>query len=192
YEPLLVKGPDWGPYGLLARDWTISDDGLEWRFELRPGLRFHSGPACDAPAIIETYENLRWEFEGAPQLWYWDPVDTAQADGPDRLVFRLHYPYARLPSLLWGTHTAVHHEAMRSAEGERFGYEVADGTGPSRLVSWSPERVVADRWDDYPEPFPAFLREPGTSPERIEWIALTDPADRLAALEAGDVHSLHG
>ena len=88
YEPLLVKGPDWRPYGLLARDWTISDDGLEWRFELRPGLRFHSGAACDAPAIIETYENLRWEFEGAPQLWYWDPVDTAQADGPDRLVFR--------------------------------------------------------------------------------------------------------
>ena len=192
YEPLLVKGPDWRPYGLLARDWTISDDGLEWRFELRPGLRFHSGAACDAPAIIETYENLRWEFEGAPQLWYWDPVDTAKADGPDRLVFRLHYPYARLPSLLWGTHTAVHHEAMRKAEGERFGYDVADGTGPYRLVSWSPERVVADRWAGYPEPFPAFLREPGAPPERIEWIALTDPADRLAALEAGEVHSLHG
>jgi ABC-type transport system substrate-binding protein len=192
YEPLLVKGPDWKPYGLLATDWTISDDGLEWRFELRPGLRFHSGAACDAHAILEAYELLRWELEGGPQLWYWDPVDTAAADGPERLVFRQHYPYARLPALLWGTHTAVYHDAMRRAEGERFGHEVADGTGPYRLVSWAPERVVAERWDAYPEPLPAFLRAPGTSPERIEWIALTAPADRLAALEAGEVHSLHG
>jgi peptide/nickel transport system substrate-binding protein len=192
YEPLLVKGPDWQPHGLLAEGWTISDDGLEWRFELRPGLRFHSGAACDAHAILEAYELLRWEFEGAPQLWYWDPVDTATADGPGRLVFRLHYPYARLPSLLWGTHTAVHHEALRRAEGDRFGHEVADGTGPYRLVSWSPERVVAERWEPYPEPLPAFLREAGRSPERIEWIAIVDPADRLAALEAGEVHSLHG
>lgn len=192
YEPLVVKGPDWGAHGMLATSWTTSPDGLEWRFQLRPGLRFHSGERCDAEAILRAYRFLRWEFEGDEQLWYWDPVDTAQADGPDALVFRLHHPYVRLPSLLWGTHTAVYNEAMRARDAERFGHDVADGTGPYRLVSWSEERVVAERWDAYPTPAASFLNERGRSPKRIEWTAILDPADRLAALEAGDVHCIHG
>ena len=130
YEPLLVKGPDWRPYPLLAMRWATSADGLEWRFELRPGLRFHSGARCDSGAIIAAFELLRWGMVEGDQLWYWDPVDVVVPDGPDALIVRLLYPYARLPSLLWGTHTAIHNEAMRAADAEAFGHDVADGTGP--------------------------------------------------------------
>ena len=48
YETLIAKGPDWGPHPLLAEAWDVSEDGLEWRVRLRPGLRFHSGAPCDA------------------------------------------------------------------------------------------------------------------------------------------------
>jgi peptide/nickel transport system substrate-binding protein len=192
YEPLLVKGPDWRPYPLLATDWTTSSDGLEWRFQLRPALRFHSGAPCDSEAVIAAYELLRWGMVDEGQLWYWDPVDSVTSEGADTLVVRLHYPYARLPSLLWGTHTAVHNETMRAADPERFGHKVADGTGPYRLVSWSEEHVVAERWDDYLPPLAPFLAKSGQPPLRIEWFAIFDPDDRLAALESGDVHSIHG
>ena len=192
YEPLLLKGTDWRAYPLLATDWTTSPDGLEWRVHLRPGLRFHSGARCDPAAIIAAYELLRWGMVENDQLWYWDPVDVVVPDGPDTLLVRLHYPYARLPSLLWGTHTAVHNEAMRRADPESFGHEVADGTGPYRLVSWSEERVVCERWHDYPPALAPFLSPPGDPPDRIEWLAVLDPADRLAALESGDVHCIHG
>ena len=192
YEPLLVKGPDWRPYGLLATDWTASTDGLEWRFTLRRDLRFHSGSRCDSAAVIAAYELLRWGLTDDDQLWYWDPVDTVQAQSPDTLIVRLHYPYARLPSLLWGTHTAVHNEAMRKADPEAFGHTIADGTGPYRLVSWSEEQIVAERWDAYPNPTAPFLTAPGQPPDRIEWLAVLDPADRVAALETGEVHSMHG
>src|SRR5579872_848901 len=192
YEPLLVKGPDWRPHGLLASDWSTSDDGLEWRFRLRPGLRFHSGAPCDATAIVAAYDLLRWAVAGSEELWYWDPVDTARAEGPLQISIRLRYPYARLPSLLWGTHTAIHNEALRAADPDRFGFELADGTGPYRLVSWSEERVVAERWDTYPATAVPFLAAAGSPPRRIEWMALLDPAERLAALESGDVHCIHG
>lgn len=192
YEPLVVKRQDWQPDGLLASSWTTSDDGLEWRFQLRPGIRFHSGDPCDAAAVIRAFEFLRYgAFESDEQLWYWDPVDTVTADGPTTLVFRLHHPYARLPSLLWGTHTAVYNEARRLAEGDRFGYEVADGTGPYRLVSWSEELVVAERWAGYQTPPAAFLRGNDRPPDRIEWTAILDPGERLEALEAGRVHVIH-
>ncbi len=193
YEPVLVKGPDWRPHGSLALRWTTSADGLEWRFQLRPGLRFHSGAVCDADAIVAAFDLLRHlGFPPDDQLWYWDPVDTVTAAGPDTLVFRLHYPYARLPSLLWGTHTAVFNEALRLQAPEQFGYELADGCGPYRLVSWSEDRVVAERWDEYPGAVAPFLVEDGRPPQRIEWSAVLDPGDRLAALESGDVHCMHG
>ena len=192
YEPLVVKGSDWRAYGLLAARWTTSTDGLEWRFFLRPGLRFHSGDPCDAEAVIRAFEFLRYgAFESGGQLWYWDPVDTVTAEGPAELVVRLHHPYARLPSLLWGTHTAVYNEARRAADPERFGHALADGTGPYRLVSWSEERIVAERWPDYQPPPAPFLRGNDAPPDRIEWSAILDPAERLDAVESGRVHVIH-
>ncbi len=193
YEPLLAKGSDWGAHGILASTWTTSADGLEWRVQLQPGLTFHSGDPCDAQAVIRAFEFLRYgAFTEGDQLWYWDPVDTVTADGPHTLVFRLHHPYARLPALLWGTHTAVYNEARRAAVPDRFGHELADGTGPYRLVSWSEEKVVARRWEGYRTPAAPFLHMDAGAPDVIEWHAILSEHDRLAALEAGEVHAIHG
>ena len=183
YELLVVKGADWAPQPRLAESWEISDDGLEWRLRLRPGAQFHSGAPCDAEAVVAPLEHLRFEFPSG-QLWYWDPVDTVEAEDERTVLFKLRFPYSRLPSLLWGTHSTVYNEALRLAEPERFGFELADGTGPFRLVSWSPEQVVAERFDGYG----------GTAPklDGIEWHAILAPSERLEALERGEVDVLHG
>lgn len=169
YETLVAKGPDFRPRPLLAESWTVSDDGLEWRFRLRPGVRFHNGRRCDAAAVIRALELLRFESVPDRQLWYWDPVDTVSALDDETLSFRLRHPYSRLPSLLWGTHSGVF-----DVDGD------CDGTGPFRVAEWSPERVVCERVDGR-----ARL-------ERIEWVSILDEAERLAALERGEVDVLHG
>jgi len=192
YETLLVKGPDWWGHSLLAASWQVSEDGLEWRVRLRPGLRFHSGAPCDADAVVASLEALRWNAQPGRQLWYWDPVDTVAAIDPSTLVFRLHYPYSRLPALLWGTHTAVYNERLRAAQTDDFGRALADGTGPFRLVSWSPERIVVEAWDEYPGAPAGFLQPGPRRIERIEWISYLDEGERLAALEQGDIDCLHG
>ena len=144
YETLLVKGPDWKGHPMLAERWDVSSDGLEWCVTLRPGLRFHSGASCDAAAVLAALEQLRNHAQPGRKLWYWDPVDTARAVDECTIVFRLHHPYSRLPALLWGTHTAVYNEALRARDDDGSGRTFADGTGPFRLVSWSPEQVVAE------------------------------------------------
>jgi len=183
YELLAVKGPDFRARPGLAASWEVSPDGLEWRVRLRPGVRFHSGAPCDAAAVVLPLEHLRHEFP-AEDLWYWDPVDSVEAEGVDTVVFRLHHPYVRFLSLLWGTHSTIYNEALRAEEPERFGFELADGTGPFRLVSWSPERTVVERFDGYA----------GTPPrlDGIEWVSILDEQGRLDALERGDVHVVHG
>jgi ABC-type transport system substrate-binding protein len=183
YEMLVVKGADWRAHPGLARSWEISEDGLEWRFHLNPSARFHSGERCTAGKVIAPLEHLRWDFPGG-QLWYWDPVDEMSAEGDDTVVFRLHYPYSRLPSLLWGTHSTIYNETARAADPDRFGFDFADGTGPFQLASWSPERVVVERFSGYAGRPPAL--------DGIEWLSILDPAERLAALERGDVDVLHG
>lgn len=193
YETLMVKGPDWGPHAGIAESWQVSDDGLEWRVRLRPGLRFHSGAACNAKTVRAALEHLRFGAFPGEQLWYWDPVDTVRAEGRDVLVFRLHHPYARLPSLLWGTHTAVYNEPLRARENESFGYALADGTGPFRLMEWSPERIVAERSPLYPGALASFFENDGPPRlQRIEWVSLPDEGERLAALERGEVDCVHG
>ncbi len=177
---------------MLAERWDVSSDGLEWCVTLRPGLRFHSGASCDAAAVLAALEQLRNHAQPGRKLWYWDPVDTARAVDECTIVFRLHHPYSRLPALLWGTHTAVYNEALRARDDDGSGRTFADGTGPFRLVSWSPERVVAEAWQGYPGALAGFL-EPG--PERlsrIEWISILDEHERLDALERGEVDCMHG
>jgi ABC-type transport system substrate-binding protein len=193
YETIVAKGPDGQPQPALATHWTVSDDKLTWRFHLRPGARYHSGARCDARAVVTALERLRWGFHGGNQLWYWDPVDQAYPEGDETVVFTLHFPYVRLPSLLWGTHTAIHNEAFRAAHADEHGYGVADGTGPFRFKRWSLEEVELERWPDFPGVSSGFLANGGpASLDGVTWTAMLDPHDRVAALEAGEVDCIHG
>ncbi len=195
YETVVVKGPDGKAHPGLADRWEISGDKLTWRFHIRPGLRYHSGDVCDAASIVEALDRLRWGFHGGKQLWYWDPVDKLFAESPESLVITTHFPYVRLPSLLWGTHTAVHNEVRRAADPSGSGHAFADGTGPFRLVSHSTEEVVAERWPEYAGSPADFLNAGngrGAPVDRIEWTAMLDPKERVAALERGDVLCIHG
>ena len=56
YELLMIKGPDFKARPGLAESWEVSPDGLVWRVKLRPGVRFHSGAPCDAPAVVRPLE----------------------------------------------------------------------------------------------------------------------------------------
>lgn len=193
YETVVVKGPNGMPQPGLADRWEISPDKLTWRFHIPPGRTFHSGDPCDAPAIRAALDGLRWGLHGGRQLWYWDPVDRMWAEDPETLVLSLHHPYARLPSLLWGTHTAVYNPTRRARDPEASGYTYADGTGPFRFVSHSLEQVVAERWPGYPGSPAPFLATGGPAPlARIEWTALLDPKERVAALERGEIACMHG
>lgn len=42
----------------LAESWTVSDDGLEYTFILRPNATFHDGSVVNADAVIANFE--RW------------------------------------------------------------------------------------------------------------------------------------
>ena len=193
YETLVLKDRIGRPQPMLAQTWATSADGLSWRFQLREGLRFHSGEVCDANAVAAALQTLRAGDSTGGELWYWMPVDEVRVESSRSLLFTLRHPYVRMTSLLWGTHTAIHGEAARRANRDSYGFSFADGTGQFRLVDWSVERVVVERWRGYPgAAAPASVDRRQAGLEGIEWIALPDDEKRLDALLSGEVHCLHG
>lgn len=181
YETLVVKGPGDQPLPGLASTWSVSSDQLTWRFGLRPGARFHSGDQCDAQAVAAALEICRWGDGLSRQVWYWDPVDRVEVVDDTTLEVRLHYPYSRLPTLLWGTHTAICNSRRRAEMGDRFGQAGADGTGAYRMVSYSPDEVVAELCNT---PGVASTRS-ARPPRQLRWRAQPAEGARSQAVADG-------
>ena len=192
YETLVVKGPDGKAQPGLAESWSISDDKLTWRFQLRPGARFHSGDRATPRRSLPAWNGCAGDSTEATSSGIGTRSTGSMPTARKRRVFTLHHPYVRLPSLLWGTHTAIHNEALRAREPDRLGYELADGTGPFSFVSWAQDRVVLERWPDYRGPATGFLAGGPAKLDRIEWTMMLDPAERVEALERGEVDCIHG
>jgi peptide/nickel transport system substrate-binding protein len=178
YETLLRKGPGGQPLPGLATAWWVSGDELTWRLSLREGASYHSGERCDAPAVVAALDRCRWGDSGGRQLWYWDPVDAVGVADAATVEIRLHYPYPRLPTLLWGTHTSIHNDRLRTELGPDYGVTAADGTGPYELASFGPGEVRA-----------RLATAPGTArmtsvraPAELRWLSLPAESQRGEAL----------
>ncbi len=70
----------------LAESWTASDDGLEWTFSLKSGVKFHDGTDFNADAVCFNFD--RWyNFTGLQQSasvsYYWQTVFGGYAASED-------------------------------------------------------------------------------------------------------------
>jgi peptide/nickel transport system substrate-binding protein len=69
YETLLRKDADGNLLPMLATSWVISDDRLDYIFELRPNVVFHDGTSLNADAVMTNFN--RW----------FDPANPLHGDG---------------------------------------------------------------------------------------------------------------
>jgi peptide/nickel transport system substrate-binding protein len=82
----------------LATDWTTSDDGLAWTFNLREGVTFHDGEPFNAEAVCFNFErwfNFPESLQGEGTTYYWqfgfgggfkNPAEGSP--GPDESLYK--------------------------------------------------------------------------------------------------------
>jgi peptide/nickel transport system substrate-binding protein len=178
YSALTRLKPDMTAEPDLAESWTNSPDLTEWTFVLRKGVLFHDGSPCTAADVVATFTAILDPKTGSPARQYIGPIAKVAAKDDSAVVFTLSSPYADLPVMLANTCAKIVPAAIVSAGLVRLDRE-AVGTGPFKLVSFEPERlIVVTRNDAYYDKERPYLN-------RVEVAVYPDPTAEGSALIAG-------
>ena len=169
----------------LAESWTISDDGTEYTFKLRKGVKFHDGTDFDAEAVKFNFDRMlddKSPYHGTgpfPLAFFFSSIKETSVIDPETVRFTLKQPYAPfLSNLAYPAGLIISPAAVK-----KFGKDVGRhpvGTGAFKFVEWkSSERVVIDRFDGY------WGEKTGT--KAVIFRPLTDPNTRVAAMLSGGI-----
>ena len=131
----------------LATEWSVSDDGLTWRFVLRAGVRFHDGSEMTAEAVVNALDIARAKPGPVAGL----PIAAIGA-GDGSVTITLTEPRAALPAFLAESRAQILAPAAYGADGQAV---AVIGTGPYRVTDLTPPlslraTAFADYWGAAP------------------------------------------
>lgn len=192
-DPLVRADPNTGePVSGLAQEWTISDDGLIYTFELDPQTTFSDGSALTPQALASNLE--RWEALGQQPLTRLTqpyhqlfgsvdsenqpPLVTAwEIPGDQMLRVTLSRPSASFPKVLTQPALGIALPAIIGKDG--YFTEDPIGTGAFKLDQWSEGSIRL-------APNPHYSgAEPGI--DVLEFVSLPDAEKRYYSLLQGNV-----
>ncbi|MCB0155554.1 MAG: ABC transporter substrate-binding protein [Anaerolineae bacterium] len=176
--------------GLLAEEWTLSDDELTYTFNLRDGVTFHDGTPMTSAEVKAAFER-RSDESLILSYFFWN-VQSFETPDPDTLVVTLGMPQPSFLDTLaspWGP-KVVGPGALVDNAGDDLAAsylnENADGTGPFVLESFNRgDQYVLSRFADYWGE-PAYF-------DRVEINIVPEIGQQVLQLQNGDLDMvLHG
>ncbi|MEM8851656.1 MAG: ABC transporter substrate-binding protein [Pseudomonadota bacterium] len=164
----------------LAEAFEVSDDGLTYTFNLRPGVTFHDGSTLDAADVKYSFERVMDPETGAVNFEVFN--DVAAIETPDDLTVVVTLSEVNAPFL---SRLAENGAGVVIPEGSGEGQGTMPiGAGPFRFVGREfGNQVELERFDGYWDG-PAYL-------ERIIAREITEPTVRLTGLRTGELHMIN-
>ncbi len=169
----------------LAESWEVSDDGLEYTFTLKPGVKFHSGKELTADDVIYTLN--RWMDESKPSPTAVNVQGISEMEAPDAQTVKVTLTspnvwFLENLSLPW---SSILNEEAASADD--YGQQTADGTGPFIVEEWNPgDTLQLVRNEDYAWG-PAIFEN--TGPAHVAGVTfkvVPEASTRVASLTSGE------
>jgi peptide/nickel transport system substrate-binding protein len=143
YDTLVILTPDLKFAGRLAKEWSVSEDGMVWTFKLFENATWHDGKPVTAEDVEFTYNLLR--DIGNKTRWASLAVLIDRAEAVDRYTVKIYLkkPYAPfllriasqvyiVPKHLW--------QEINETEIIKFKNENPVGSGPFIYVEHKPQQ----------------------------------------------------
>jgi peptide/nickel transport system substrate-binding protein len=183
--------------GRLAETWTVSADGKEFDFKLRPGVKFHDGTDFDAAAVKFSLERTK-KTNSYVQATFGLISDIAVVS-PTEVKISLAQPYPAFLSILAQPQAAIVSPAAVEKYGDSFAKNPV-GTGPFVFKSAQADtNVVLEANPSYFRGAPKLSRIvyrviPDASTRRLELenggVDVVQQQGQLSAIAAEDIASL--
>jgi peptide/nickel transport system substrate-binding protein len=174
----------------LATEWKQTSP-TTYEFKLRKGVVFHNGDPLTADDVVFTFERVLREGaiggQSSPRKGLLGPLQKVEKVDDTTVRFVLEKPFPVFLQAL--VHFQIVPKRYVQQVGDNTFSEKPVGTGPFRFVGGTLDsRIVLQRFDRYYGGSPA-LPPVGPAPAAgAIFRMLPEPATRLAALKAGEVH----
>lgn len=159
----------------LAASWTISNDGLTYRFNLHENVHFHDGAAFDCSDVKFSFERAMGDNSVNPHKQLFEPISRVECVDPATVKIRLKRPTGTFLFNLGGVAAVIVDPA--SADNNKTD---PIGTGPFKFKRWvRGDRVELERNGAY------WGKPVALSAATFRFIS--DSSAIVAALKAGDL-----
>jgi peptide/nickel transport system substrate-binding protein len=187
----------------LATDWTVSDNGLQWTFDLRQGVHFDDGTEFTADAVKYSFDrNIQIADPDGPfvGIGYGDIIGNVVVVSPYVVQFNLKIPFAAFLSLMASQASCIVDPANAPKAGAEWSvddvvvYHEGDarasnpmGLGPYTLKSWV--RTAGKDSEIQLEANPNYWNASGGYPKtkNIDIKMYADQSSLALAIQSGDV-----
>lgn len=183
WEPLVTQDDTGAPVPCLAESWEMSEDGKQWTFYLRQGVKFHDGSDFNADTVIANFDRMKMGVKSSsfypldidshyPNLENYEKID----DYTIRLTFSQPAPTQLYNMVNFGS--AIYSPNCFDENGDFNG--ICIGTGPFRITeNVLDEYVLLERFDEY-------WGEPAKA-KNIRVRVIPDADTRFSALKSGEI-----
>ncbi|WP_043360800.1 ABC transporter substrate-binding protein [Belnapia sp. F-4-1] len=193
YETLFAWDSGLQPRPQMVERWSVSGDGLTWRFTLREGLRFHDGRAVTTRDVAASLR--RWMARDIVGSRLGDALASLDITDERSFALVLKRPFGLMTYALGSAVGAIPAIMREEDAATDPGRPIATtiGSGPFRFVreDWmAGQRVVYARNPDYrprSEPADGLAGGRVVKVDRVEWRNIPDASTVAAALQSGEI-----
>ena len=152
YTPIVYLDRNLQPLPGLATRWTISPDGLTYRFELNEKATFSDGSPVRAADVLFTLRTIVDPTSEAPQIaGFFEELDLTRTRAIGDHVIEVAFRQPLASQLLHFADVLVLPEHIYSKGSFNADFnDLAVGSGPYKLISHAPgKEIVIERREDY-------------------------------------------
>lgn len=163
---------------MLAESWNISPDRLQYRFKLRPGVKFSDGSLLTMADVLASIKLAI--APGSPYHGDYQDIQTVECISDQELLLILSHPSAPMASRLVELRILPARFLNMPDKGKQYLSRHPVGTGPFLLTAWeSGSELVFQPNKHYWGKQPAY--------ERLVWKIVPDHSLLAMALKKGEV-----